>query len=271
MAAHAEAFSNHPIALSVMKEYGKAVERDKLSGYTEIAGYGVSVSLNGRSILAGNQKLMAKAGVDFQESHSAGTKVYVASNGVFAGCIVISDEIKPDSRGAISALKAKGVQRTVMLTGDNPHIADVVAAKLKLDEVYGGLLPHEKVEKMEILNGKKSTKGKLAFVGDGINDAPVLAMADIGVAMGGLGSDAAVEAADVVLMTDEPSKLCEAVDIARFTKKIVWQNIVFVLGVKGVFLALGAFGIATMWEAVFADVGVSLLAVINAMRIMGTK
>jgi Cd2+/Zn2+-exporting ATPase len=271
MAAHAEAFSNHPIALSVMKEYGKAVERDKLSGYTEIAGYGVSVSLNGRSILAGNQKLMAKEGIDFQESRSVGTKVYVASDGTFAGCIVISDEIKPDSRNAISALKAKGVQRTVMLTGDNPHIAGAVAAELKLDEVYGGLLPHEKVEKMEILNGKKSAKGKLAFVGDGINDAPVLAMADIGVAMGGLGSDAAVEAADVVLMTDEPSKLCEAVDIARFTKKIVWQNIVFVLGVKGIFLALGAFGIATMWEAVFADVGVSLLAVINAMRIMGAK
>jgi len=271
LAANAESCSNHPIALSVMKEYGKAVERDKLSDYTEIAGHGVSVNLDGRTILAGNQKLMAKAGIDFQESQSVGTKVYVASDGLFAGCVVISDEIKADSRNAISALKAMGVKKTVMLTGDSPHIAEAVAAELKLDEVYGGLLPHEKVEKVEILNSKKSAKGKLAFVGDGINDAPVLSMADIGVAMGGLGSDAAIEAADVVLMTDEPSKLCEAVDIARFTKKIVWQNIVFALGVKSVFLALGAFGVATMWEAVFADVGVSLLAVINAMRIMKAR
>jgi len=277
MAAHAEAFSNHPIALSVMKEYGKAVEMGKLSGYTEIAGQGVSVSLDGRVILAGNQKLMAKAGVGFRESQSTGTKVYVASlndatsDRLFAGCVVISDEIKPDSRGVISALKAKGVRKTVMLTGDAHEIAQAVAAELKLDEAYGGLLPHEKVGKLEILNAQKSAKGKLAFVGDGINDAPVLAMADIGVAMGGLGSDAAIEAADVVLMTDEPSKLCDAVDIARFTKKIVWQNIVFALGVKCVFLALGAFGAASMWEAVFADVGVSLLAVLNAMRIMRAK
>jgi Cd2+/Zn2+-exporting ATPase len=273
MAAHAEAFSNHPIALSIMKEYanrsfGKQVERDKLSDYTEIAGHGVSVSLNGGTVLAGNQKLMAKTGIGFQESQSVGTKVYVASCGVFVGCVVISDEIKPDSRNAISALKAKGVRKTVMLTGDAANIAGAVAAELKLDEAYGGLLPHEKVEKVEILNAQKSAKGKLAFVGDGINDAPVLAMADIGVAMGGLGSDAAIEAADVVLMTDEPSKLCDAIDIARFTKKIVWQNIVFALGVKGVFIALGAFGVATLWEAVFADVGVSLLAVLNAMRIM---
>jgi Cd2+/Zn2+-exporting ATPase len=268
LAANVESFSNHPIALSVMREYGTEAERDKLSGYTEISGYGISVTLNGKTVLAGNQKLMAKTGIAFNESHSMGTKVYVAEGGVFAGCIVISDEIKADSRTAISVLKAMGVRKTVMLTGDNPHIAETIATELGLDEVYGGLLPHEKVEKVEMLNRQKTAKGKLAFVGDGINDAPVLAMADIGVAMGGLGSDAAIEAADVVLMTDEPSKLTEAVTISRFTKRIVWQNIVFTLGVKAIFLTLGAFGVATMWEAVFADVGVSFLAVFNAMRIL---
>jgi Cd2+/Zn2+-exporting ATPase len=273
LAAHAEAFSNHPVALSVMKEYadrrlGGEPDRNNLSDYLELSGHGVSVNLNGKTVLARNQKLLVKEGVAFRESQTAGTKVYVATGGIFAGCIVISDEIKSDSKAAISALKARGVRKTVMLTGDNPHIAGEVAAELALDEVYGGLLPHEKVEKVETLNGRKRANGKLAFVGDGINDAPVLAMADIGVAMGGLGSDAAIEAADAVLMTDEPSKLTVAVDIARFTKKIVWQNIVFVLGVKAVFLTLGALGIATMWEAVFADVGVSLLAVINAMRIL---
>ena len=278
LAAYAESFSNHPIALSVMKAFGKDVNRDSLGGYTEIAGRGVSVILNGKVILAGNQKLMSDNGIAFQESQNNGTKVYVAYGGAFSGCIVISDEIKSDSRGVISALKGRGVQKTVMLTGDNPNIAEAVAAELGLDEVYGGLLPHEKVEMVEKLKGMKDTTGKsngrlassgnLAFVGDGINDAPVLAMADIGVAMGALGSDAAIEAADVVLMTDEPSKLAQAIDIARYTGKIVRQNIVFTLGIKVVFLALGAIGMASMWEAVFADVGVSLLAVLNAMRII---
>jgi Cd2+/Zn2+-exporting ATPase len=194
--------------------------------------------------------------------------VYVAVDGVYAGCIVIADEIKPDSRGAISALKTRGLGKTVMLTGDNPQIAGAVAAELGLDEVYGGLLPHEKVEKLEDLNRQKRPGGKLAFVGDGINDAPVLAMADIGIAMGGLGSDAAIEAADVVLMTDEPSKLTELMDIARLTMRVVRQNIVFALGIKAVFLLLGALGLAAMWEAVFADVGVCLLAVLNSMRII---
>jgi len=275
LAANAEAFSNHPIALSILKEYGKDVKRNKLSDYAEISGHGISVALDGITILAGNKKLMEKMEIEINESpelrKNAGTKVYVAHNGVYAGCIVISDEIKEDSRAAVSALKAKGVKKTVMLTGDNPHIAEATAAELGLDEVFGGLLPHEKTERVEILNGKKSAKGKLAFVGDGINDAPVLAMADIGVAMGGLGSDAAIEAADVVLMTDEPSKLTEAIEISRFTKKIVWQNIIFALGVKTAFLVLGALGAAAMWEAVFADVGVSLLAVLNAMRIMRYK
>jgi Cd2+/Zn2+-exporting ATPase len=175
--------------------------------------------------------------------------------------------VKPDSLKAIAALKERGVRHTVMLTGDDPAIAEAIAGELALDEVYGGLLPSQKVEKVEMFNGQKRAKGKLAFIGDGINDAPVLARADVGIAMGGLGSDAAIEAADVVLMTDEPSKLADAIDIARFTRRVVWQNIVFALGVKLVFLSLGAFGIATMWEAVFADVGVALLAVLNATRI----
>jgi Cd2+/Zn2+-exporting ATPase len=273
LAANAESFSNHPIALSVMKEYVNnklTAANDKLiiSDYKEIAGCGVSVIINGKVVLAGNKKLMANNGIDFQETMSMGTKVYVAQDNVFAGCIVISDEIKPDSRRAVSALKERGVRKTVMLTGDNLQNSEAVAAELKLDEVHSGLLPHEKVNIVESLNIKKKAGAKLAFVGDGINDAPVLAMADIGVAMGALGSDAAVEAADVVLMTDEPSKLAEAVDIARFTGVIVRQNIIFILGVKAVFLLLGVFGIAEMWEAVFADVGVSLLAVLNAMRIL---
>ena len=268
LAANAEAFSNHPIALSIAREYKNAVDKNDLTDYNEIAGHGVSVKKGGQIILAGNQKLMNKMGIAFTESPESGAKVYVAANGLFVGCIVIADEIKDDSYSAVAALKAKGVQKTVMLTGDNPQVAEAIAEKLKIDEVYSGLLPHEKVEKLELLNTQKRAHKKVAFVGDGINDAPVLAMADIGVSMGGLGADAAIEAADVVLMTDEPSKLATAVDIARFTKRIVWQNIIFALGVKGLFLILGAFGVATMWEAVFADVGVSLLAVLNAMRVI---
>jgi Zn2+/Cd2+-exporting ATPase len=270
-AANAEVFSNHPIALSVMQEYGKEAEKSALTEYTEHSGYGVSVIKDGKTILAGNQKLMKKMGIRFNESWKSGTKVYVAYNGIFAGIIVISDEVKPDSRNAISALKGRGVQKTVMLTGDNPSIAQSVASELGIDEVYGGLLPHEKVEILEKLIEKKTAKSKLAFVGDGINDAPVLSIADIGVAMGALGSDAAIEAADMVLMTDEPSKLAQAVDISRFTCKIVTQNIIFSLGVKIVFLVFGAFGIAAMWEAVFADVGVCLLAILNCMRILRIK
>jgi Cd2+/Zn2+-exporting ATPase len=276
LAAKAEAFSNHPIALSIMDEYtslkpGMKIESDDPSNYTEISGHGISVILNGKTILAGDQKLMVKMGITFQESQSIGTKVFVAVGGIFAGCIVISDEIKPDSKSAISSLKERGIRKTVMLTGDNTHTAEAIATEAGLDEVYAGLLPHEKIEKVEILNSQKRAGAKLAFIGDGINDAPVLAMADIGVAMGGLGSDAAIEVADVVLMTDEPFKLCEAIDIARIKKKIVWQNIIFVLGVKTVFLVLGALGIATMWEAVFADVGVCVLAVLNAIRIIKVK
>ena len=237
--------------------------------YKEIPGHGVSVKdkSNGKTILAGNHKLMELMNIKYIETQSAGTKVYIAADNIFAGCIIISDEIKPDSYNAVKSLKAKGVRKIIMLTGDNRQAAESVAKELQIGEVYAGLLPHEKVEIIEKLDAQKKTKGKLAFIGDGINDAPVLARADIGIAMGGLGSDAAVEAADIVLMTDEPSKLSGAIDIARFTKRIVRQNIFFALGVKVLFMILGALGFATMWEAVFADVGVALLAVLNAMRI----
>jgi len=267
-AAIAEAYSNHPIALSILREYKNEIDKSKLSDYTEIAGHGVSVTINGKTILAGNSRLMAQNAIPFTVAHSTGTKVYVAADGAFMGYIVIADEIKPDSREAISSLKALGIRKTVMLTGDNKTIAEAMSNELGIDEVYSELLPQEKVEMLEELRKQKNTSGKLAFVGDGINDAPALALADIGIAMGALGSDAAIEAADVVLMTDEPSKVTQAVRTAKFTKRIVWQNIMFALGVKALFLLLGALGIATMWEAVFADVGVSLIAIFNAMRVM---
>ena len=267
-AAQAEVFSNHPIALSILESYGKEIAKEGLSDFSEISGQGTSVKAGGKTILAGNHRLMAANGISFtSEQETAGTKVYVAIGNVFAGCIIISDEIKADSKDAIAALKAKGIRKTVMLTGDNSQIAGDIAAELNMDEYYAGLLPGEKVEKMESLAGQKRTKGKIAFVGDGINDAPVLARADVGIAMGGLGSDAAIEAADVVLITDEPSKLVEAIGVAGFTKRIVWQNIIAALGIKAVFLVLGALGVASMWEAVFADVGVALLATLNAARV----
>jgi len=271
LAAYAEAYSNHPIAVSILREYGKDINKNELSDYIEIAGHGVSVNVNGRNILAGSNKLMQQKKITFAEANKTGTKIYIAVDGIFMGCIIISDETKPDSYNAISELKALGIRKTVMLTGDDKQIAAALADELKIDEIYSGLLPQEKVEKLEQLGAQKNKNGKLAFVGDGINDAPALAMADIGVAMGALGSDAAIEAADVVLMTDEPGKLVKAVKVARRTKRIVWQNIIFALGVKSVFLILGAFGIATMWEAVFADVGVALIAVFNAMRVMNAS
>lgn len=267
-AAKAESFSNHPIALSIMKAYGNPIAKENLQDYEEISGHGIRVKENGNEILAGNEKLMKQENVTFQVTEEIGTKVYVAINKVYVGSIVIADEIKPDSLKAITALKAIGVRKTVMLTGDNAQFAQAIADQLSLDEVHAQLLPHQKVEQLERLDKSKPEKSKLAFVGDGINDAPVLARADIGIAMGGLGSDAAIEAADVVLMTDEPAKLADAVTIARKTRRIVWQNITFALGVKGIFLLLGAFGIATMWEAVFADVGVSIIAILNAMRVL---
>lgn len=239
--------------------------------YSEISGHGIRVNVNGKTVLAGNDKLMKLSDIAFEESSDIGTKVYVAIDNQYAGCIVISDEIKEDSKAAIAGLKARSVRKTVMLTGDNAQAGEAIAKELALDEFYAQLLPDQKVEKLEMLDGQKRSKGNLAFVGDGINDAPVLARADVGIAMGGLGSEAAIEAADVVLMTDEPSKLLDAIDIARFTKRIVWQNIAFALGVKGIFLLIGAFGFATMWEAVFADVGVSVIAILNAMKVLKRK
>ncbi|MDF2926480.1 MAG: cadmium-translocating P-type ATPase [Paenibacillaceae bacterium] len=269
-AAHAEGFSNHPIAVSIGKAYGREIDLQRLSEQEEIPGQGVRVKVDGRLVLAGNGKLMESAQIAWQQAEVMGSVVYLAVDGVFAGYIAISDEIKADSRQAIADLKGLGIRHTAMLTGDSKATGEHVARELSLDSVFSELLPHQKVEQLEQLETKKRSGGKLVFVGDGVNDAPVLARADIGIAMGGLGSDAAIEAADVVLMTDEPAKLVSAIRIARKTRTIVWQNIAFALGVKAVILVLGAMGIATMWEAVFGDVGVTLIAVLNAMRAMKT-
>ena len=267
-AACAESFSNHPIAKSIFAAYGKEVDQATITDYKEISGHGISVVADGRKIIVGNTKLMEAENVSYTICDKVGTKVYVTIDGQYAGCILIADEVKADSQSAITGLKHIGVEKTVMLTGDDERIGKVVAEQLGLDEYYAQLMPDQKVEKLELLDSKKRKRTKLAFIGDGINDAPVLARADVGIAMGGLGSDAAIEAADVVLMTDEPSKLVEAITIAKATKCIVIQNIVIALAIKGVFLVLGAFGIAGMWEAVFGDVGVAMIAVLNAMRIM---
>ena len=267
-AAQAESYSNHPIAKSIQEAFGKTIDQSVLSGYEEISGYGIRVLIGGKRVLAGNSKLMDSEKVSYAACQSAGTKVYIAVDGRYAGCIVIADEVKDDSQNAIASLKKIGVEKTVMLTGDDEKIGKAVAEQLGLDEYYAQLLPDQKVEKLEYLDQHKTKGSKLAFVGGGINDAPVLARADVGIAMGGLGSDAAIEAADVVLMTDEPSKLVDAIDVAKATKRIVMQNIIIALGIKSVFLILGALGIAGMWEAVFGDVGVTIIAVLNAMRIL---
>ena len=267
-AAQAESYSNHPIAKSIQEAFGKTIDQSVLSGYEEISGHGIRVLIGGKRALAGNSKLMDSEKVSYAACQSAGTKVYIAVDGRYAGCIVIADEVKDDSQNAIASLKKIGVEKTVMLTGDDEKIGKAVAEQLGLDEYYAQLLPDQKVEKLEYLDQHKTKGSKLAFVGDGINDAPVLARADVGIAMGGLGSDAAIEAADVVLMTDEPSKIVDAIDVAKATKRIVMQNIIIALGIKSVFLILGALGIAGMWEAVFGDVGVTIIAVLNAMRIL---
>ncbi len=266
IAAISESLSNHPIAQSIIKEYGKEVDSNELVNYEEISGHGVKTILEGKKILVGNYKLMEKFNIKYENVDTIGTIVHVAIDNEYKGNIVISDEIKEGSKDAIKALKEIGVSQTVMLTGDNSTVAEKVSGIVGVDKVYSELLPGDKVEKVEeIINGNKS-QGKVIFVGDGINDAPVLARADIGVAMGGIGSDAAIEAADVVLMNDNPEALVSAIKVARKTNKILWQNIIFALGIKVLVLILGAFGIATMWEAVFADVGVTVLAVINSTR-----
>lgn len=270
-AAYAESYSNHPIAVSIINEYGKEINKNEINNYNEISGHGIKVNVKNKEVLAGNIKLMNKEKITYQNIDVVGTVVYIAIDKKYAGYILISDEIKEDSINAIKGLKQIGVKKTVMLTGDSKSIASKVAEQLGLDTFYAELLPNQKVEQMEVLDKEKSQKHKLLFVGDGINDAPVLARADVGIAMGGLGSDAAIEAADIVIMTDEPSKIVSAIKIAKRTRKIVWQNIFFSMGVKLIVLVLGAGGLATIWEAVFADVGVTIIAVINAMRVLNVK
>ena len=267
-AAMSEEYSTHPIADSIKKAYGKKVDRSNIDSYEEISGMGIKAKIKGIDIYAGNAKLMNLLNVKYKEEDYIGTTVHIAVGGKYAGVLVISDELKEDAKETVEDLRKVGVKKISMLTGDSENVAKKVGSILNLDKVYAELLPHEKVEKLELLEKEKPPKGKLLFVGDGINDAPVLARADIGAAMGGLGSDAAIEAADIVLMTDEPSKLITAIKIAQKTRRIVWQNIIFAFGIKFAVLLLGAGGIASMWEAVFADVGVALLAVVNAMRII---
>ena len=267
-ASIAEVNSNHPIAKSILNYYNKEIDLNKMEEYEEIAAHGIRVKYENNIILAGNEKLMASNNIKIEKSTDVGTVVYIAINNEFKGYIVIADKIKTDSEEAIRLIKEQGIKETVMLTGDNKEVANSVAKKLKLDKVFSNLLPNEKVEKIEELYKNRIEKEKIAFVGDGINDAPVLARVDVGIAMGGLGSDAAIEAADVVIMTDEPSKIAQGIKISKKTYKIVWQNIIFALGIKIIVMILGATGLASMWEAVFADVGVALIAVLNAMRIM---
>ncbi|MCB2355067.1 cadmium-translocating P-type ATPase [Clostridium estertheticum] len=267
-AAFVESYSNHPIATSILKAYGKEVNKKDIEDVEEIAGKGIKAKVKGKYVLAGNAKLMDSEKISYTKGKNVGSIIYVAIDNIYVGSIIISDEVKDDSISAIKKLKSMGVKKIVMLTGDNKDIANNIGKVLGVDEVYSELLPQDKVEKLEKLQNEKSPKGKIVFVGDGINDAPVLARADIGIAMGGVGSDAAIEAADIVIMTDEPSKIALAIKIAQKTKKIVMQNIVFALGVKAIILILAVFGVANMWEAVFGDVGVALIAVLNSMRAM---
>ena len=271
LTAHAESYSNHPISLSLKRAYSKEIDNRRISDVEEISGHGVIATVDGKKVMVGNIKLMKMMDIPYFKGELIGTIVHVAVNNKYIGYIVIADEVKEDSAQAIKELKAANIKQTVMLTGDNKSIGSKVAKELGLDKVYAELLPADKVEKLEELFSQKSKKGKLAFVGDGINDAPVLARADIGIAMGGLGSDAAIEAADVVIMTDEPSKIATTMKISKKTLKIAHQNIVFAIGIKIIVLILSAFGITTMWAAIFADVGVTIMAVLNAFRALNVK
>ncbi|HJF56815.1 cadmium-translocating P-type ATPase [Anaerotruncus colihominis] len=270
LAALAESYSDHPISRSLREAYGKELESARVSDVEELSGRGVRAVIDGHTVCAGNDKLMEEVGVPWHPCHRIGTTVHVSLDGEYVGHIVISDELKPDAAEAIAELKRRGVRKTVMLTGDAKAVGESVAKELGIDEVHAQLLPGDKVDRVEALLKEKSPRGKLAFVGDGINDAPVLSRADIGIAMGALGSDAAIEAADIVLMDDKPSKIAVAMSIAKKTLRIVHQNIVFALGVKALVLLLGAAGMANMWEAVFADVGVSFIAILNASRALKT-
>lgn len=266
--AMGESLSNHPIAMSIANAYGKEVNKDEIKDYKEISGHGIEVTIRENDVLLGNSKLMKSNNIDYNDIDSIGTIVHVAINGEYKGNIVISDEIKENVKEALTELKEVGIKKTIMLTGDNKNVADKVAMDIGIDEVYSELLPGDKVSKIEEILNKKTSKGKVLFVGDGINDAPVLARADIGVAMGGIGSDAAIEAADVVLMKDKIEEISEAIRVSRRTNMILWQNIIFSLGVKIIVMLLVILGLTNMWAAVFADVGVTLIAVLNSMRII---
>ncbi|HIS55558.1 MAG TPA: cadmium-translocating P-type ATPase [Candidatus Fimimorpha excrementavium] len=270
-AALVESSSSHPISKSLQRAYGKEIDRSRVSDIQEISGNGVTANVDGVSVAAGNAKLMKRLGIQYIDCHHVGTIIHMAINGAYAGHIVISDIVKPHAKEAIASLRAAGVEKTIMLTGDAKKVADQVAASLGIDEVYSELLPADKVEKVEAIMEKKQYKGKLAFVGDGINDAPVLSRADIGIAMGAMGSDAAIEAADVVLMDDDPLKIAKAIKISRKCLRIVYENIWSAIGIKLICLFLGAIGIANMWVAIFADVGVMILAVLNAIRTLFVK
>ena len=271
LTAYAESYSNHPISLSLKRAYGKEIDSKQITDVEEISGHGVKARVFGQVISAGNIRLMESLGISYDNEELAGTVVHVAIDGAYAGYIIIADEVKEDSAQAIKELKEAHIKQTVMLTGDTKIVGEKVGKELGIDTVYTELLPGDKVEKLEELFNQKSSKGKLAFVGDGINDAPVLARADIGIAMGGLGSDAAIEAADIVIMNDEPSKIATAMKIAKKTLRIAHQNIVFSLAIKIAVLLLSAFGLSTLWEAVFADVGVTVIAILNAFRVLKSR
>ena len=271
IAAYAESYSNHPISASIKKVYQKEINQEIIEKTEEISGKGIISQIENKTVVIGNNKIMQEKGIEYKNCNDIGTILYVAINNKFEGSIVIADKIKEDAKQTIQGLKRNNVSKTVMLTGDKKEIAEKVAKQIEIDEVYTDLLPDQKVEKVEELMKQKTEKGKIAFVGDGINDAPVLAISDIGIAMGGLGSDAAIEVADIVIMNDKPSKILEAIKISNKTMRIVKQNIIFAISVKILVLILGACGIATMWEAVFADVGVSFIAILNSLRALGRK